>query len=174
MFIAGILLPLPTSTVLLAVGAFAGQGYFNFPISLLIAAGANTLGDCIMYFVARKYGRRALDFFHLRIPRYIARLETYVRRHPRSTIFITRFVGTADPLTNLFSGFIGIPFGTFLTFDVLGNTASNGIVLCAGYVLGIDWQNFSNVLTITDWALFGLVVVAAIGVSLWYKKHSDS
>ncbi|MFZ1075056.1 MAG: DedA family protein [Minisyncoccia bacterium] len=171
MLVAGLIFPLPTSTVLLAVGAFSGQGYFNFPVSLAIAAGANTLGDTLMYALARTYGRRLLGMLHRRTPAYLERLERYVERHPRSTIFITRFIGTADPLTNLFAGFIGVPFTTFIAYDILGNVASNGLVLCAGYVLGIDWQNFSAILTTADWILFVIVIAAAILISRRYKNR---
>jgi membrane protein DedA with SNARE-associated domain len=171
MFVAAVILPIPTNSVLLATGAFASQGYFSFSLSLVVAVGANILGDCFDYFLARRYGRRVIHMLHIRIPSYIERLEEYVKRHPGPTIFLTRFVGTADPLANVLSGFVGISFGTFLLYDFLGNVVSIGGVLYAGYFLGIHWQDFSTFFSIAGWILLGFIVIAALAVALWYRNR---
>jgi membrane protein DedA with SNARE-associated domain len=171
MFVAAVVLPIPTNSILLAAGAFASQGYFSFSLSLIVAVGANILGDCLDYFLARKYGRPVIRLLHIRIPSYVERLEEYVKRHPGPTIFLTRFVGTADPLANILSGFVGIRFGTFLLYDFLGNVVSIGGVLYAGYFLGIHWQDFSMFFSIAGWILLGFIVIAALAVALWYRNR---
>jgi membrane-associated protein len=171
-FISAVILPLPTNSLLLAAGAFASQGYFSFSLSLAIAVGANMLGDCFDYFLARRYGRRAIAMLHLRMPAYIERLEAYVKHHPGPTIFLTRFVGAADPLGNVFAGFVGVPFGLFLWYDFLGNFVSIGGVLYAGYFLGIHWQDFSTLFSIAGWVLLGATVIAALAVALWYRNYN--
>jgi membrane-associated protein len=170
-FISAVILPIPTNSLLLATGAFASQGYFNFPLSFVVAVGANVSGDCLDYFLARRYGRRVIHLLHIRIPSYIERLEDYVERHPGPTIFFTRFVGTADPLANILSGFVGIGFGTFLLYDALGNVVSIGGILYAGYFLGIHWQDFSTFFSITGWILVSFIVIAALAVALWYRNQ---
>ncbi len=112
----------PVHTVLLATGAFAGQGYFSFFLSLLVAVAANTLGDAVDYFLARRYGRRALSILHIRLPWYVEHLEAFLTGYPGPTIFVTRFVGTVEEVVSFLSGFTGVSFGTFLIYDVLGNT----------------------------------------------------
>jgi membrane-associated protein len=171
-FIAAVILPLPTNSVLLAAGAFASQGYFSFFLSLAVAVGANILGDCFDYFLARRYGRRIIRTLRIRVPSYIERLEEYVRKHPGPTIFLTRFVGTADPLANILSGFVGVSFATFLLYDFLGNIVSIGGVLYAGYFLGINWQDFSKLFSIAGWIVLGCIVIAALALSLWYRNHN--
>ena len=146
-FFSGLILPIPTSTVLLAAGAFASQGYFNFFISLGIIVGANMLGDFTGYLIAQRYGRKTLDMMHVRIPAWMEHLEVFLRKHPRSAIFVTRFVGTTDVLTNLLCGFSGVSLSTFLLFDFFGNLVSNGSLLYAGYFLGIHWQDFTGIFT---------------------------
>lgn len=173
-FIAAVILPIPTNSLLLATGAFASQGYFSFSLSLAVAVGANILGDCFDYFLARRYGRRTIRMLHIRIPSYIERLEEYVERHPGPTIFLTRFAGTADPLANIFSGFVGVRFGTFLLYDFLGNVVSIGGVLYAGYFLGIHWQDFSTLFSIVGWIVVGCIVIAALAVSLWYRNYKPT
>ncbi len=171
MFLAAILVPLPTNTLLLAVGAFASQGYFNFAASLFVAVLANAAGDCCGYFLARNYGRKVLRMLRIRLPKYIVRLEDYVAKHPGPTIFLTRFFGAADPLTNLLSGFIGIPFSVFIFYDLLGNIVSIGIVLCVGYFLGTYWQDYSKAFGIIGWAFFGCVCLCIILWRVWHIQQ---
>ena len=170
-FFSGLILPLPTSTVLLAAGAFSGQGYFSFLISLGVIIASNVLGDCTGYFLARRYGRRALTMLHIRTPASIERLELFVRRHPWPAIFLTRFTGTTDVVVNLLAGFAGMPFGAFLTFDLFGNAVSNGILLYAGYFLGIHWQDFTGFFNIGDYILIGVVAIVILATFMWHRKR---
>jgi membrane-associated protein len=169
-FFSALILPLPTSTVLLAAGAFASQGYFNFFLSLGVIVGSNMLGDYVGYFIARRYGRRAFHILHIRVPTFIERLESFLKKHPGPTIFLTRFAGTTDVITNLLSGFGGVSLATFLLYDFLGNLASDGGLLYAGYFLGVHWQDFTGLFNITDYILIGVVVIAALSVVMWHRK----
>ena len=150
-FLAAVIVPFPSNSLLLATGAFASQGYFSFPLSLTIATVANVLGDCTDYFLARRYGRRMFPLLHTNLPSYIERLEGFVRKHPGPTIFVTRFVGTVEEIVSFLSGFIPVSFGTFLLYDLLGNLLSIWIVLYAGFFLGIYWQDFSGLFSTLGW-----------------------
>ena len=55
-YVSAVIVPLPTNAMLLAVGAFASQGYFNYWILAPLAVIANTLGDLTDYGIARYYG----------------------------------------------------------------------------------------------------------------------
>jgi membrane-associated protein len=169
-FFSGLILPIPTSTVLLSTGAFASQGYFNFFISLAVIVGANMLGDYTGYLIARRYGRKALGILHVHVPVWIERLENFLHKYPGSAIFITRFVGTTDVLTNLLCGFSGVSLPIFLLYDFLGNLVSNGSLLYAGYFLGVHWQDFTGLFNITDYILVGIVVAIALYAIIRYKR----
>jgi membrane-associated protein len=171
-FLAAIIVPFPTNSLLLATGAFASQGYFSFTLSLVVASTANVLGDCVDYFLARRYGRRALHMLHIHVPSYIERLEGFVRRHPKPTIFLTRFVGTVEEVVSFLSGFTGVPFGIFLFYDILGNSISIGVVLYAGYFLSDHWQDFSTLFSVVGWILLCSATIVALAVALWYRNHT--
>ncbi len=171
-FMAAVIVPIPANTLILAAGAFASQGYFNFWISLLVIVLANMVGDCIDYFLARIYGRRILRKIHVRMPSYLERLEKFVAEYPRSAIFFTRFVGTIEPITSLLCGFSGIRIWTFLVYDFLGNLASDGLILYSGYFLGVHWQDFTGLFSLTDYILVGVTIIAIVGVLYWRKKHN--
>jgi membrane protein DedA with SNARE-associated domain len=160
-FCSAVILPLPDNSILLATGAFASQGYFGFWTSLCVALVANVAGDLVGYLLARHWGRAALNRLNIRIPSYINRLDGYVRRYPRRSIFLTRFVGTADSVVNVLSGFTGVPFATFLLWDALGNFVSLFYILYLGYLFGAYWSNVSGILSIAGFILFGVVFLAA-------------
>lgn len=173
-FFSGLILPIPTSTILLSTGAFASQGYFNFFGALAVIVGANMLGDYTGYLIARRYGRRAFALMHVRVPTWIERLEAFLRRHPGSAIFVTRFVGTTDIVTNLMCGFSGVSTPVFLLFDFIGNLISDGCLLYAGYFLGVHWQDFTGLFNITDYVLLGVVVVAVLAIFALNKRHGHA
>ena len=170
-FAAAIAVPLPINSILLAAGAFASQGYFSFSLSFTVAMVANLLGDSLDYFLARRYGHAALRLLRIRVPAYLERLEEYVRDHPGPTIFFTRFAGAADAVANVFAGFVGVPFLVFLWWDFLGNGISIGGVLWAGYFFGDNWTAFSKFFSLSNWIIFAIITIAALGVALWYRDH---
>jgi len=168
-FLAAVIVPIPVNSLLLAAGAFASQGYFSFSFSLMVAVLANILGDCLDFFLARIYGRRALELLHVSTPAYLERLERFVNKYPGSAIFLTRFVGTIEPLTSLLCGFIGVRFSKFIIYDILGNIVSIGIVLYAGYFLGVHWQDFIGLFNLTNYIIVGLIIAVALSVVMWRK-----
>lgn len=160
-FSSAVLLPLPDNSILLATGAFASQGYFGFWTSLYVSLAANVAGDCFGYFLAKRYGKAALSKLRVRIPPYIDRLDGYLRRHPRRSIFVTRFIGTADSVANVLSGFTGVPFSTFLLWDALGNFVSLFYILYLGYLFGAYWSNVSGILSIAGVILFSIALIVS-------------
>jgi len=172
-FLAAIIVPIPVNTLLLASGAFAGQGYMSFSISLFVAVLANIIGDSIDFFLARRYGRPILQKMKIRIPTYMERLERFVIKYPGGTIFATRFVGTIEPITSLLCGFVGIKFSKFLFYDFLGNVVADGIVIYAGYFLGAHWQDFTGIFNITDYILLVVMILVAILIASWRKKRNS-
>lgn len=136
--------PLPVNVMLLALGAFAGQGYFSFWISLLVAASSNTLGDLTGYAITRRWGDAIIRFFRVRRARFFVNLEKELRSDAAITVFITRFAGSLSSVTNLLAGIVKVPFGIFFVNDLIGNIIEPGAWLTVGYVVGSYWNNFSD------------------------------
>jgi membrane protein DedA with SNARE-associated domain len=166
------LLPIPINVFLMAAGAFASQGYFNFPISMTVAVVANVLGDCFDYFLAKRYGHAILKKLGIQIPQYIDRLNYHVKEHSGITIFITRFFGITSILTNFLSGFIDVSLVKFLSFDFLGNFISDTMILATGYFLGLNWQDFSRDSSGFSYAIIFIIIAIAIMIPL-INNHRD-
>jgi undecaprenyl-diphosphatase len=158
-FSAGVILPLPVSALLLAVGAFSSQGYFDFSTSLLVAGGGNVCGDIFDYWLARRYRYAAIRWFRADRSRFFSQLEKYLKQNAGRTVFLTRFAASLDPVVSLLSGLTGVPFMKFLFFDAAGNFLEAIVILYLGYVVGTQWQKFSNLLTIFEGILFAGILL---------------
>jgi membrane protein DedA with SNARE-associated domain len=159
-YASAVLLPLPSNAMLLAVGAFSSQGYFNFWISLAIAVIANTLGDLTGYGLTRRYGAAVTHALRIDRIRFFDQLQTELRTDAAITVFLTRFAGWLSAATNFLAGLVGVPFATFLFYDFLGNFIEPGAALVLGRIVGSYWGDFSNILEL-------FTGVVAIGVILF-------
>ncbi len=162
-FIGGVGVPLPVSLALVAVGSFAGFGYFDFRISFAVAVAANVLADVFDYALARQYGyaaaARAFGWERGSVPPLLRRLERQLELNAGRAVFVTRFAGSLSPITSLAAGFARIPFLRFFVCASAGNAAQIGLLLSAGYVAGDYWESASDFLTLAG----GAAVLAVLG-----------
>lgn len=155
---AALLLPLPANATLLAVGAFASQGYFNFWLSLTIAVTANTLGDLTGYAITRHWGETVTHALHLHKFTFFNRLAEEFRTDAAITVFTTRFASSLSTISNFLAGLVKVPFGIFLFYDIVGNFIEPGAALGLGYLVGNYWNSLSG----TFETVTGIIAVAVI------------
>jgi membrane-associated protein len=169
-FVSGLLLPLPSNTLLLASGAFASQGYMNVSVLFFVALISNVLGDSCGYALTRFWGTRIIT--EKRMQRYsaVAKVERFVRDHARPTILVTRFLGTPGVIVNFFCGLNGVTYRRFVLYDIIGNTLDIGGFLFLGYTLGIYSDNYSNIATLVGWIVFILALIFII-VRFFLKRR---
>jgi membrane protein DedA with SNARE-associated domain len=157
-YFAAVILPLPSNAMLLAIGAFASQGYINFWGALTTAVIANTLGDCTDYWVTHHFGERVTRILHLHKFKFYNQLQEELRTDAAITVFITRFAGSLSPVANFLAGLVRVPFKIFLINDFLGNIIEPFGALALGYAAGDYWSNFSGTLEL----IAAIVAVAII------------
>ncbi len=172
-FSAGVIVPFPVNTILVAVGAFSSQGFFDFGASLAVAVVANVLGDCVGYFITKRYGHNAIKKYYEKKSSYFARVEHYIEHHVGLTIFISRFVGILGVVVNFLSGLIGIPLRTFLLFDFLGNFSDLFFMMAFGYFVCNYWEHFSSAISIGGGILLVLFLIFVV-VKANRKKREQS
>jgi membrane-associated protein len=159
-YLAAVIVPLPSNAMLLAVGAFASQGYINFWIVLVLAVGSNILGDCTDYGLTRRYGEAVIRKFKINKNQFFKYLEEEMKTDAVVTVFVTRFAGLLCPIASFLAGLVRVPFGIFLFFDFLGNFIEQSVVLSLGYLVGNYWSSFSDI--------FGIFVgIAAAAIVLF-------
>jgi membrane-associated protein len=162
-FMAAVGLPLPTSLVLLAAGAFAAHGDFNIALLMGITIAAASCGDSVGYFIGRCWGSKTLDWLgkprrlKLISARTITRSRHYFKCKSGWAIFFSRFLFSAlGGVMNLLAGAERYPYHGFLLYDVTGETLGAVIPLSLGYAFAACLKAGGNVLSI--FSVFALLL----------------
>ncbi|MEO8973836.1 MAG: DedA family protein [Ktedonobacteraceae bacterium] len=165
-FIAAVGIPLPTSLVLLASGAFAALGDFNIFVLGIIAVTASTCGDNVGYFIGRRWGSKVLLWLQrprrrrLISPRNLVRAQAYFQKRGGWAVFLTRFLFSAlGGITNLLAGAELYPYRRFLFADITGEATGAAIALLLGYLFGASWEAVGNILGAISLLAFALLAV---------------
>ena len=166
-FIAAVGLPLPTSLVLLAAGAFATHGVVNIALLIGITITAASCGDNVGYFIGRRWGSKTLHWLgqprrlQLIPTRTITRSHLYFKCKGGWAIFFSRFLFSAlGGVMNLLAGAERYPYRHFLLYDVTGETLGAAIPLSLGYAFAACLKAGANLLSI--FSVFALMLFLAI------------
>ena len=173
-FFAAAIAPLPASTLLVAASAFSAEGYLNIVAVFFTSLAGNVLGDLTGYFVFERYGRkafRAVGLGKLERSRRFAALEDYFRTYPRTLIFFSRFMTEVNALVNALSGLSDVPFRTFITFELMGQTLYVLAYSSAGHYLGSAWQDHLSALKWGALGIFMVGVITNLAQSRLYRKR---
>jgi membrane protein DedA with SNARE-associated domain len=165
-FLGAIILPLPVNMMLLAIGAFSSQGYFNIWFSLTAAMTGNILGDMMDYVLARRYGEALIRKLNIRHNAFFLQLEEELRSDAVSTVFTSRFAGSLSSITNFLAGFVGVPLWSFLIPDVVGDFIEPLVILFVGYGLGTYWSSASDILD-----MFAALVATAVILFILFRIY---
>lgn len=165
-YLAAVIVPLPANAMLLAVGAFSSQGYFNFWIAFVVAVTANTGGDLTDYFITRIFGERVVHFLRLQKFKFYEQLKEEFRTDAAITVFTTRFASSLSPIASFLAGLVGVPLRIFFINDLLGNVIEPGAALAIGYVAGDYWNDFSGIIE-----LFAAIVAVSVIIFILYRIH---
>jgi membrane protein DedA with SNARE-associated domain len=116
-------LPIPATPLLLAAGALAGRGRMSLPLVVLSGAAACFAADIFWYFFGKRRGAIVLNLLcriALEPDSCVRRTETRFSRWGPRTLLICKFVPGLNTAAPALAGMVGVPYGQFLVFDVLG------------------------------------------------------
>lgn len=179
-FIAAVGVPLPISLVLLAAGAFAALGEFNFVLLFVLVFSALVCGDNVGYLIGRRWGSRGLDWLvrpgkrsRFISPRTVERSRNYFRQQGGWAIFLSRFIFSAlGGVINLLAGSELYPYRHFVLADTSGESLGALIPLLLGYIFGASWEAVGDVLgPLSLFILSLLVVVLLVTRMLRYMRR---
>lgn len=169
-FLAAVIVPIPSGSFLMAAAAFAGQGYFNLTLVVVIACIANILGDITGYFLARRYGENVLQVIGLKkllVSSKGKHLEQKFLQKKGLLIFISRFEVLATLTVNLLSGLTKVPIRKFLLYEISGTFAQVAFYASIGYFFGSNWQTINRLIG----NLMGLIIFGTVLVLLLVGKR---
>lgn len=163
-FLASFWLPIPASALIMAVGAFAVDGYFETTLSFFVILAGVLCGDFLGYILSRLYGKQLFIRLHMgRVfeSKQFLLFEPYFRNNASLSIFLSRFLITVIwPAINILSGISRISYLRFLVADISWEVLYVLIYGGIGYMFWNEWeymlsilQNFSS-LVFSGFAFF--------------------
>ncbi len=129
---------LPGDSLLFTAGFLASQGYVSFAGLLVGTFIAAVIGDSVGYAFGKKVGpalfaREDSVIFN---KKHIARAQHFYEEHGRKTIILARFMPIIRTFAPIVAGIGGMPYRTFITFNILGAFLWTWGMLWLGYGLG--------------------------------------
>ncbi len=135
-------LPVPEETVLILAGYLVWRGQLWLPAVLVVGIVSAVAGDNLGYWLARRYGGRAVDRYVQWVlirPEGLESVRRFVRRYGAWGVFGGRFVPVLRFLAGPLAGATGLGFLPFVVGNVLGAALfvpyAVGIGLAIGYGL---------------------------------------
>ena len=170
LFLGALGVPLPSSIMVIAVGAFSQEGYFSWLQMSIVGLLAAFIGDALSFgmgyygkgWVQRKFGNSAI---------WISARDSF-QRQAWVAIFLTRFLITALAIpTNWIAGGSGYKFSRFILYDIFGEFTWIIVYGGLGYLFGSQWELVNDFISNFGGVLFGAVIV---GVGIWYARNSQN
>jgi membrane protein DedA with SNARE-associated domain/membrane-associated phospholipid phosphatase len=168
---------IPGEAAMLLGGVLVFQGRVALGWMLLAGCLGAIAGDSIGFEIGRHFGSR---LERTRLGRRIGqhrwdRARDYVRRRGGRAVFFGRFVGVLRALVPAVAGTAGIPYKTFLAFNVAG-----GVIWASGFILlGVAAGNSYRI--VEAWAgRASLVLLVLVALALligfgarWVQQHEN-
>ena len=158
-FLSCMMIPVPTSVLLVSAGALTGTGHLQLAEMAAAAVVGASLGDLAAFRLARRLqpwldrpGRRAA---------LMARARDLVARHGAWAVFLSRWLVTPlGPASNYVAGAAGLSPVRFMAATVPGEAIWAAVHLALGHLAGRGFRGAE------DAALKALALAAALGLVL--------
>jgi membrane protein DedA with SNARE-associated domain len=162
--------PIPSEAVLPLAGYLVERGEFAFLAVIVTSTAGSVLGAVLLYEAARHGGRpfahRFMRFARLD-PEKLEEAEAWFAKRGALIVLLGRCVPGMRSLVSLPAGILRMPRWEYLLFTLLGSAVWNTVLVGAGYLLGSQWEQVSDVIGPLSKPLIALVVLGAGGFLLW-------
>jgi membrane protein DedA with SNARE-associated domain/membrane-associated phospholipid phosphatase len=170
-------LAIPGETAMLLGGVLAFQGHVNLGVMMATGAAGAVVGDSIGYEIGRLAGKPLKDS---RLGHRVGqarwdKAEAYLRAKGGRAVFLGRFVGVLRALVPALAGMSGMPYRTFLPWNLAGGIIwAPGFVLL-GYLAGGSYQQVERIAGRASLLLLLLLVLAGavVGAARWLARHPE-
>ncbi len=176
LFLGALGIPLPSTLIVIAAGAFVRQSYLNLYSTPMLGLFGVVVGDILVYGVGR-FARIWIDKRYGESPNWIKSQEYFTRRGGIA-IYLTRWLLTILALpVSLVAGSSDYPFPKFVLFVAAGELTWIMLYGGLGYMFGSQWELISEFISQFAVVILGVLVVA-IGVYLlvrfWRRSRQES
>lgn len=129
---------LPGDSLFFTAGLLSSQGLFNiWGLAPLVIVGA-ILGDSFGYWFGAKVGPKIFNqenslLFHRR---HIERTQKFYLKYGAKAVLLARFVPVVRTFAPILAGVGGMPYETFVRYNIIGGVVWGGGMTLLGYSLG--------------------------------------
>ena len=158
--------PLPTSILLMTVGALLVEGDISAAEAFFWSLGGAVAGDQLGFAVGRFGGQGVRNYVanKPRLEAQLAKAEAYSARWGAMGVFLTRWlISPLGPMVNVVSGLARMRWLTFLAWDIAGETIWVGGYLALGYLFSSSISAISDLISNAAWLLAAAAVTLFLG-----------
>ncbi|MGI9434369.1 MAG: DedA family protein [Geminicoccaceae bacterium] len=163
-FLSCLLLPLPTSLMMLAGGAFVASGDLVLWQVIVAAHGGAIIGDQIGYLIGRHGGAPLLEKVARSPTRAVSlrRARALVDRYGAFGVFFSKsLTAPLGPWVNLIAGATGLSWRRFAISDLLGETVWVSLYVSLGFVFSSQISAVADIMS----NVIGLTVAMTVAVA---------
>lgn len=173
-FLSCLALPVPSSLMMIAAGAFVASGDLSLPMVTAAAYAGAVAGDQLGFLL----GRRAGNFLPAPGTRrgdLIASAMASLRRRGTVTVFLSRWLFSAlGPWVNLAAGASGFAHPRFALADLLGEALWVAAYVGLGIVFGANLQAAADLAANAVGFLGAGAAALALGAWLWHALRASA
>lgn len=168
LLLAGLGLPIPEETAILAAGVLAHQRVVRWWIALPLCLAGALAGDCALYWIGRRWGERILEWRPVRRVLSSARegqLKAAYRDHGAKVVFTARHFAGFRAAAFLTAGIAGVSFWRFLVADSIAALVGVPIGFGVAYVFT---DHLTAILRGVHRAQRWLGLLVIVGLVVWW------
>jgi membrane protein DedA with SNARE-associated domain len=160
LLIGAVGIPIPTTLLVVAVGAFVQQGLMTWPDAAALGLLAAVAGDSLSFGIGR-YARRWIPA-RVNTSTVWLSAETRFNQQGGWAVFLTRFLVTSVAIpVNLLAGSGAFPFVRFLAYDFVGELVWLAGYGALGYAFGTQWELVGDFIGNFGGLVLGVLILAA-------------
>ena len=175
--ICGLGVPIPEDITLLAGGLLASSGQITLTGALIAAFVGVLLGDGVLFFMGRRYGKRIFllpGFRRIFTAERVRRAEAKIKRNGPFICFVARFLPGLRSPTFAAAGAMGVSPVTFFVLDGFAALLSVPIWIVLGYWFGQNWDeavHYARKAEVYIVAAMGALIIVYLAWRLWRKRR---
>ena len=166
--------PIPSEIVLPFAGWEVAQGELALLPALLAATAGSVTGALILYWIARRGGRRAILATH-RVSRVtdadLDRVDARFRRHGAWLVLFGRCVPGVRSVISVPAGMAHMHLGLFIALTTLGSAVWNSVLIGAGIALGSQFEEVDSVVGPLSTAVVAVLAFVVLYVLVRLRRR---
>jgi membrane-associated protein len=167
---------IPGEFTLLLAGAAAGAGDANIIVLIVVGIVAAITGDFTGFHLGQRYGARIrTSKLGSKIkPASWDRAQTLIQRRKGLVVLFGRWIGFLRAIMPASAGMSGMPYKTFLPWDIAGAVSWASVCLIIGYQVGDKIDKVEQWIGRGGYVVVGVLVVAYIANHLRQRRSEGA